>query len=151
MFSEVPSYQEAKAFKQGVKLSAALVEELEPVHIKPMGCLFNPESELDFMCESEDDQEELHDFKLNFLNQMILLKDVSLFHTMVIIKFKQALRQAGVIGREFENCFSMAKVMPLIQIKPLAVVMSQVVLELGGMIEFHKEIKGLLICLFLNN
>lgn len=151
LFSDIPSYKESRSAKLGVEINDSIIESIQAVHVKPHGLKHNKESNLDYMMESEDDEEYLYDFKANFLNQVAKLKEIGVVETLVLLKFKQIYRQAKVISKEFEQSFSMSKVLPNFFTKLVPIIMNELIDSIGYMKEFQPEIKGLLIALSINN
>lgn len=77
-FSDVPCYAEYKSRSVGVRYDRELIRRLQPVHSKPHGQRMDCDSEIDVLCESEDEQEYLFDFKRSLLNKLEKLKDIDL-------------------------------------------------------------------------
>jgi hypothetical protein len=111
-FSEIPCYAELKNRTLGVDYNPELIRRLQPVHSKPHGQKMDEDSELDVLCESEDEQEYLFNFKRSFLKKLEKLKDVDVLETLVILRFKQVYRRAVQLRTEFEESFSLSKINP---------------------------------------
>ena len=121
------------------------------MHSKPHGKIFDEDSELDVLCESEDDEQHLFDPKRCFLKKMEKLKDVDLLETLVVLKFKQIYTRAVQLRTEFEESFSLAKINPFLMKNMVPIILSQLVEELGSHAEFGPDLRSVLIAMLIRN